>query len=103
MKEKELCSIKEIWLNWFNKAIKFNIDDDIIMDKKKEYDIESISIIKQIDRYKKEVVKCSEIINSISKMNNENSLLNKMRELLDRKDLIKQIIDDYIDEILIYP
>lgn len=103
MKEKELCSIKEIWLNWFNKAIKFNIDDDIIMDKKKEYDIESISIIKQIDRYKKEVVKCSEIINSISKMNNENSLLNKMRELLDRKDLIKQMIDDYIDEILIYP
>lgn len=36
-------------------------------------------------------------------MNNENSLLNKMRELLDRKDLIKQMIDDYIDEILIYP
>lgn len=103
IKEKELCSIKEIWLNWFNKAIKFNIDDDIIMDKKKEYDMVSISIIKQIDRYKKEVVKYSEIIKSISKMNNENSLLNKMRELLDRKDLIKQMIDDYIDEILIYP
>ncbi|MCS3009496.1 recombinase family protein [Bacteroides thetaiotaomicron] len=53
IKEKELFSIKNNWLNWFNKAIKFNIDDDIIMDKKKEYDMESISIIKQIDRYKK--------------------------------------------------
>lgn len=103
IKEKELSNIKEEWINFFNKAIKFNIEDNLIAEKKNEYDIENNAINRTIDRYKKEVIKYSEIINSISKMDKEKGLLSKIRELKDKKDLIKQMIDDYIDKIVVYP
>lgn len=95
--------------NLFKKTLKrlITIEDDevakgLISDAKHKYDEAKIVLRKSIDKLSREITAKRITIDNLKRLNANPLLVNKMDEIRKNKNLVKTMVDEYIDNITIF-
>lgn len=99
--DKETNTSKTKWINYFNKAIKYEIPDEEIQREKKLFDDNNIRITRQIELTKQEINQNTQSIRQLKNIDKDKSIYNRIKSLKESKEEIKMMVEKYIDKIII--
>ena len=104
-KESELSKLKDDSLKKIRKFA--SIDDDelsqqLMKEEKEKYQSESTILKVEIDKTKETIAKLKNEIKSLKKLNITNTLNRQMDEIRNNRTLLKSMVDEYIDTIIVY-
>jgi len=102
-KESDLTNKTESWLRYYDNSTEFNIPVNSIREKKNEYDILANKLNQEMNRLKNDIASIEKTIRSIQSMVKNESLRQQQTTIVENKQLLKQLTDEYLDKVTIYP
>jgi len=102
-KESELVDENESWFNYFNKASRFNIPDNVLQERKNDYDTKANKLNQETNKLKNEIASIEKNVRSIEAMTKSETLRQQEATIRENKALLKQLTDEYLDTVTIYP
>ena len=102
-KESELTTKTESWLSYYDNSIEFKIPLNTIRERKKGYDTLAYKLNQEINKLKNEIVTIEKTIRSIQAMVKSESLGQQQTTIRENKTLLKQLTDEYLNTVTIYP
>jgi DNA invertase Pin-like site-specific DNA recombinase len=102
-KESELKIETEAWLKYFEKSVRFDIPEDALQNRKDEFDSKSQKLNQDINKIKNELHDADKTIKSIQVLSSSETLKQQEETIRENKTLLKQLTDEYLDKITIYP
>lgn len=103
--KKQLNDISESYKRALKKLLPLDdvIAQELINEEKKNYEEQKVIIEKSIEKYKHRIVENQIIIDKSQKIYDSfATVYSKMEDIRRSKELVKSMIDEFIDEILIY-
>lgn len=103
--KKQLNDISESYKRALKKLLPLDdvIAQELINEEKKNYEEQKVIIERSIEKYKHRIVENQIIIDKSQKIYNSfATVYSKMEDIRRSKELVKSMIDEFIDEILIY-
>lgn len=89
------------WIKYFNKAVKFDLSDNMIEEQKNEYNFTKLKLEKEIRELNKQVLNNSLVIESLTKMKDNTVLSKHINEIKNDRLLLKELIYKYVDKIVV--
>lgn len=102
-KESELVDENESWFKYFDKAARFDIPESILQERKDDYNTKANRLNQEINKLKNDITGIEKTIRSIQAMVKSETLGQQEATIRENKVLLKQLTDEYLDTVTIYP
>jgi site-specific DNA recombinase len=102
-KHCDLDTEKNNWYKYFDQATRNDIPENIILNRKNEYDTKANKLKKEIDKLKNDITTIEKTIRSIESMSKSTTQNQEETTIRENKELLKQLTDEYLDKVTIYP